>query len=181
MLYLIALHIIFVVTWFAGLFYIVRLFVYHIEAQQKAEPERTILSNQFKIMQKRLWYGITWPSAIITFIVGPYMVWMNPSYLSQAYFLLKLCFVFALALYQIQCHYIFKELQKDIFKHSSLWLRAFNEVASVLLVAIVFLIVLKQNNNAVWFTLGLVIFMTALYIGIQLYKKNREKNGADNE
>ena len=175
MLYLLALHIIFVVTWFAGLFYIVRLFIYHTEAQQKAESERAILSNQFKIMQKRLWYGITWPSAITTFILGAWMVWMNPAYLTQAYFLLKLCFVFALALYHLQCHYIYKQLQKDIFKRSSFGLRIFNEVASILLVAIVFLITLKQNNNAVWFALGIVIFAAALFIGIQLYKKNREK------
>jgi len=68
--YIKALHIIFVVTWFAGLFYIVRLFIYFAEAQEKPEPERSILQNQFRIMQKRLWYGITWPSAILTLIFG---------------------------------------------------------------------------------------------------------------
>jgi putative membrane protein len=71
--YIKALHIIFIVTWFSGLFYIVRLFVYSAEANLKAEPERTILLNQFGIMQKRLWYGITWPSAILTFIFGTWM------------------------------------------------------------------------------------------------------------
>ena len=73
MLYLLALHIIFVVTWFAGLFYIVRLFVYHSEAKEKPEPERSILISHFKGAEKRLWYGITWPSAIGTYIFG---IWL---------------------------------------------------------------------------------------------------------
>jgi putative membrane protein len=66
-----ALHIIFIVTWFAGLFYIVRLFVYQAEADQKEEPEKSILSKQYKIMAKRLWYGITWPSFVLTLLFGP--------------------------------------------------------------------------------------------------------------
>ena len=68
--YLKALHIIFVVTWFAGLFYIVRLFIYHSEAESKPEPERSILQKQYKLMEKRLWYGITWPSMILTITFG---------------------------------------------------------------------------------------------------------------
>jgi len=68
--YLKALHIIFIVTWFAGLFYIVRLFIYHTEAQDEEEVARIILQKQYKIMSKRLWYGITWPSAILTAILG---------------------------------------------------------------------------------------------------------------
>ena len=65
-----SLHIISVVTWFAGLFYMPRLFVYFAEAETKSEVEKTILQNQFKIMQKRLWYGITWPSSIVVLIFG---------------------------------------------------------------------------------------------------------------
>src|SRR6476661_6146732 len=70
--YIKALHIIFVVTWFSGLFYIVRLFIYTTEANEKPEPERTILIKQFQIMMKRLWYGITWPSAVLTLLFGLY-------------------------------------------------------------------------------------------------------------
>jgi putative membrane protein len=176
MLYILSLHIIFIVTWFAGLFYIVRLFIYHVEANEKPEPERSILIKQFQIMERRLWYGITWPSAIATFIFGPWLYFVYfPEYIFQAFFILKLCFVFALALYHLQCHNIFKQLQKNEVHHSSFFLRVWNEVASILLVAIVFIIVLKQNNEYVWFSLGIIIFMAALYIGIQLYKKNREK------
>ena len=92
-----ALHIIFVVTWFAGLFYIFRLFVYHAEAQEKKEElEREILIKQYKIMEWRLWYIITWPSAILTLIWGVWLLYFNPGYLSQPWMLLKLFFVFCL-------------------------------------------------------------------------------------
>ncbi|MBN8702791.1 MAG: CopD family protein [Bacteroidetes bacterium] len=175
MLYIKALHIIFIVTWFAGLFYIVRLFVYHREAQEKPELEKNILSEQFKIMQRRLWYGITWPSAIFTFIFGPWLVYENPVFLYQAYFIVKLLFVFALGIYHVYCHKIFKEAQKDIFPLSSFKLRILNEVASILLVAIVFLIVVKSNSGLLWLLIGIVALVAAMYIAIQIYKKKRSE------
>src|SRR4029078_7832406 len=105
--YIKALHIIFVVTWFSGLFYIVRLFVYSAEASIKAEPERSILLKQFSIMQKRLWYGITWPSAILTLIFG---IWLWQLYGSlPAWLLVKLFFVVALFIYHLSLHIIFKQ------------------------------------------------------------------------
>jgi putative membrane protein len=177
LLYIKSLHLIFIVTWFAGLFYIVRLFIYHTEADVKPEPEKSILQKQYKIMSKRLWYGITWPSMILTIIFGGSLLWLQPYYLSQGYFILKLCFVGALILYQMQCHVIFKQLQRDEVKYSSLKLRIWNEVATVLLFAIVFLIVLKTNTGWVWGMLGLVIFSATLMLAIKIYKKSREKKG----
>lgn len=170
-----ALHIIFIVTWFAGLFYIVRLFIYHTEAEQKPEPEKSILQNQYKIMEKRLWYGITWPSMFLTLVFGGSLLWVNPSFLSQAYFILKLCFVGALIIYHFQCHVYFKQLQSDVIKSTSLKLRIWNELATVFLVAIVFLIVLKSNTGFIWGMLGIVVFAVTLMIAIKLYKKSREK------
>lgn len=180
--YALALHIIFIVTWFAGLFYIVRLFIYHTEAEQKMEPERSILQAQYKIMEKRLWYGITWPSMIITLIMGPWVMSYNFSYyITSAYFILKLCFVAALVLYHLQCHVMFKQLQNNIVKHSSFKLRLWNEVATVLLFAIVFLIVLKSNAGFVWGMLGLIIFSATLMLAIQIYKKSRDKSSNEKE
>lgn len=173
--YILALHIIFVVTWFAGLFYIVRLFIYHSEAGIKAEPEKTILQTQYKLMEKRLWYGITWPSMILTIILGGSLVWINPGILSHAYFILKLCFVGGLILYHIQCHVMFKQLQNDNVKYTSFKLRLWNEVATVFLVAIVFLIVLKSNTGFIWGMLGLIIFSATLVLAIRIYKRSREK------
>ena len=183
--YALALHIIFIVTWFAGLFYIVRLFIYHTEAEQKVEPEKSILQNQYKLMERRLWNGITWPSMILTLILGPCVVFMHTfpweTYLFQAYFILKLCFVAALVLYHLQCHVMFKQLQNNIVKHSSFKLRLWNEVATVLLFAIVFLIVLKSNAGFVWGMLGLIIFSATLMLAIQIYKKSRDKNSNEKE
>ena len=175
-LYIKALHIIFVVTWFAGLFYIVRLFIYHTEANEKSEPEKTILQTQYKIMQKRLWYGITWPSMILTLVSGGWMLWINPAFLNQAYFVLKLFFVGGLVLYHIQCHVIFKQIKNNIVKYSSFKLRLWNEVATIFLVAIVFLVVLKSNSGFIWGLLGLAIFAVTLMWSVKIYKKSREKN-----
>lgn len=177
-LYLKALHIIFVVTWFAGLFYIVRLFIYHSEADSKPEPERSILQNQYKIMEKRLWYGITWPSMILTLIFGWWIIWVMPieTYLYQAYFILKLCFVGGLVLYHVACHVMYKQLQNDIMKQSSFKLRLWNEVATVFLVAIVFLVVLRSSSGFIWGMLGLAIFSATLVLAIKIYQKSREKN-----
>lgn len=174
-LYIKALHIIFIVTWFAGLFYIVRLFIYHTEAETKEEPERSILQNQYKIMEKRLWYGITWPSMILTMIFGPWAWSYNFAYyFTSAFFILKLCFVGGLIAYHMQCHVIFKQLQNNVIKYSSFKLRIWNEVATVFLVAIVFLIVLKSNTGFVWGMLGLIVFSATLLLAIRIYKKSRE-------
>jgi putative membrane protein len=177
--YLKALHIIFVVTWFAGLFYIVRLFIYHTEASLKEEPEKSILTNQYKIMQKRLWYGITWPSMIMTLLFGGWLLWENPWFLSQAFFILKLCFVGGLVLYHLQCHVMFKQLQKGIVKSTSFKLRIWNELATLFLVAIVFLIVLQNNIGFIYGMLGLIIFAATLMLAIKIYKKSRGKKEID--
>ena len=75
--YIKALHLIFVVTWFAGLFYIPRLFIYHIEAAAKPSPDKEILSNQLKLMTKRLWYIITWPSAVLCTVFAIWLLLLN--------------------------------------------------------------------------------------------------------
>jgi putative membrane protein len=173
--YITALHIIFIVTWFAGLFYIVRLFIYHTEANDFEEPKKSILQSQYKIMESRLWYGITWPSMILTLASGGYLIYEMPLYLLHNYFLVKLCFVFGLVCYHIACHSIFKQLQNDIIKYSSFKLRIWNEVATLFLVSIVFLIVVRSDKSLKNGILGLILFSAILMIAIRLYKKKREK------
>ena len=106
-----ALHLIFIITWFAGLFYIPRLFIYIIEAQKKSEIEKKILTTQLNIMTKRLWYIITWPSAILSIIFGSWLLVLAPYWLEQPWMHAKLGFVFLLVVYQFKTHFIFKELQ----------------------------------------------------------------------
>ncbi|MCC7454490.1 MAG: CopD family protein, partial [Crocinitomix sp.] len=102
---LVALHLIFIVTWFAGLFYIVRLFVYHAEASSKSKEAQEILIPQYKLMSKRLWYGITWPSFVLTLILGPTILYLNPSLLYMYFMQIKLGFVAGLIIYQLLCHH----------------------------------------------------------------------------
>lgn len=170
-----ALHIIFVVTWFAGLFYIYRLFVYHREAQDKGEAERTILGQQLKIMQSRLWYGITWPSAVLTLGFGLTLAFTNPWFFTQSFFHVKLAFVTALYAYHFWTHAIFKQFQKDIFKYSSNQLRIINEIATIFLVAIVFIIELQNSLSWLYGVLGVLGFALVLMLAIRIYKKLRTK------
>lgn len=172
--YIKALHIIFVVTWFAGLFYIVRLFIYHREAEDENEPKKSILQGQYSIMEKRLWYGITWPSAILTLIFASWLLIKSPGYLKLPYMHVKLTFVFLLYVYHFLCGRIFKQLQKGVFKYSSNQLRVWNEVATLFLVAIVFIIVVKSAINWIYGIVGLVIFAAMLMLAIRIYKKLRK-------
>lgn len=172
-LYVKALHIIFVVTWFAGLFYIVRLFIYFAEAAEKPEPERSILQGQFRIMQKRLWYGITWPSAVLTLIFGISM-WHLYGGGFPDWLVWKLAFVVCLYVYHFLCHSIFNQQQNGIIRYSSTQLRIWNEVATVFLIAIVFLVVLKSALSMVWGIVGLLLFSAMLMLAIRIYKRTRE-------
>ena len=130
-------------------------------------------------MERRLWYGIAWPSMALTYILGIWLLLLNLNYLKEAFFILKLCFVLGLTLYHLQCQVMFSQFRKNIVRYSSFKLRVWNEVATVFLVAIVFLIELKQNTGWVWGMLGLVVFTAALYAGIFIYRKKREKNSTD--
>lgn len=178
MLYLKALHIIFIVTWFSGMFYIVRLFIYATEANDKPEPEKSILVKQYALMSKRLWYGITFPSAILTLIFGPLVLFYSSYwdlFRDASWLHVKLFFVVLLYIYFYSLHKIFIQQQKGIFKYSSKQLRIWNEVATIFLVAIVMLAVVKNAVSWIWGLVGLILFVVVLMMAIQLYKKIREK------
>ena len=170
-LYIKALHIIFIVTWFSGMFYIVRLFIYNREANNKQEPERSILQNQFSKMIKRLWLGITWPSAVLTLILGFWLLHLYPA--MPIWLWIKLGFVLLLYLYHFSLHLIYKQQLKGIFKYSSQQLRVWNEVATIFLISIVMLVVVKQGLSVLWGLLGLVLFTVLLFSAISIYKKLR--------
>jgi len=173
-LYVKSLHIIFVVTWFAGLFYIVRLFIYQTEAEKKTEPAKEILQTQYKLMSKRLWYIIAWPSAVLASIFAFWMLYTSPYYLQEPWMLVKLAFVLALYFYHGFCHNIFKKLQKDVVQYSTFKLRIFNEVSTILLFAIVFLVTVKSAINWIWGVVGILLFGILMMLGIKLYKTIRE-------
>lgn len=179
MAYIKALHIIFVITWFAGMFYIPRLFIYNTEAEKQEEPVKSALREQFGIMSRRLWYGITWPSAILTFLFGPWLMirygWdkllFTPAFL---WLLIKLVLVLLLYIYHFSLHRIFKQQQQGIFRYTSQQLRIWNEVATLFLVSIVMLVVVKQEMSMVWGLAGLVLFLIVLMSAIKIYKALRK-------
>lgn len=175
-----ALHIIFIVTWFAGLFYIVRLFIYNTEAAEKSEPERSILQNQFGIMIKRLWWGITWPSALLTLIFGPLVMYLGGWHRTLGeeggrWLLIKLVFVLGLYAYHFSLHKLYQQQTKGIFKYTSQQLRVWNEVATIFLVAIVMLVSVKQSLSFVWGLIGLIAFVIILMSAIKIYKRLRKQ------
>ena len=174
--YIKSLHLIFVITWFSGLFYIVRLFVYQIEASQKASPEKEILQKQYKIMTYRLWYIITWPSAVLASIFAILLLYISPVWLQQSWMHVKLGFVFALYLYHVKCHQIFKQLQNDEVKHTSNFMRLWNEGATIILFAVVFLVILKNAVNWIYGVIGIILFSVIIMLGFKFYKKIRERN-----
>jgi len=170
-LYIKALHIIFVVTWFAGLFYFVRLLIYQVEANEKPEPAKSILLEQYAGQLKRLWRGITVPSAVLTAIFG---YWMFSLYGSlPGWLLTKVAFVIGLYFYHGSCWWLYKEQLAGRFPWNSQRLRLWNEVATIFLVAIVFLVVLKSTLSMAWGLIGLILFIVALMLAIRIYKKLR--------
>lgn len=174
--YIKALHLIFVITWFAGLFYIPRLFVYHIEAEQKAEPERSILVKQLKLMTKRLWFIITWPSAILASIFAVILLVMIPEWLQQPWMHVKLAFVVLLFAYHIKCHLIFKQFQNDIVKWTSNQMRIWNEGSTLILFSVIFLVIVRDAINWVYGVIGIFLLAIILMLGIKLYKRIRTKD-----
>lgn len=173
-----ALHIIFVVSWFAGLFYIVRLFIYHTEAQERDEVAKKILSDQYQIMEKKLWWIITTPAMVLTVVFGIWMMLLNSDYyLSSAasWFHIKLTFVAVLLFYHFKCQHMMKQLKKGVFSWKSNQLRLWNELATLVLVAVVFLVELQNNLDWIKGTLGFFGVAIGLMIGIKVYKRYRVK------
>jgi len=169
-----SLHIIFVVSWFAGLFYIVRLFIYHTEANQKPEVEKKILQEQFNVMQRRLWYIITTPAMILTVIFGTLMLIAKPVLLAQGWMQAKLAFVAVLLVYHFICQVIMNHLKDGNSKWTSMHLRLWNEGATLILVAVVFLVIMQNTLNGLAGLLGFFGVAIALMIGIRIYKKLRK-------
>ena len=142
--YIKSLHLIFVVTWFAGLFYEPRLFIYHIEASKKNTPAKEILEKQLKIMSRRLWYIITWPSAILASVFAIWLLILMPEWLYQSWMLIKIGFILLLYAYHLKTHQMFLQLQRDEIKYSSNFMRIWNEGATLFLFAIIFLAIVKS-------------------------------------
>ena len=168
-----AFHIVGVVVWFAGLFYLVRLYVYHVEANEQPEPARTILQQQYQIMEMRLYKLITTPGMILTVAMAIAMLVVAPDYLKDLWLHVKLGFVVLLIGYHHYCGRLMKQMANGQFKWTSQQLRGLNEVPTVFLVLIVLLAVFKNNfptAPAAWGILAMIVAMAAI---IQFYARKR--------
>ena len=171
-----AFHLIGIVVWFAGLFYLVRLFVYHAEAEQEPEPTRSILKKQYGIMEQRLYSIITTPGMILTVAMAIGLISTEPEILKSSWLHIKLAFVLLLIGYHHFCKRIMKKLAAEECQWTGQQFRALNEAPTILLVLIVLLAVFKNSlplDAATWLVAGLVVTMVA---SIQLYAKKRRKD-----
>ena len=175
--YIKAFHLIFVITWFAGLFYIPRLFIYHIEATQKDSQSGSSIGTTTQIDgASRLWTIICWPSAILATGFAIWLLVLNPGLLLLQWMLIKLGFVGLLVVYHLITHQMYRALQNDNVRYSSNFMRLWNEGATLLLFAIVFLAILKTSFDWVYGLVGLIGLGIVLMLGIRLYKRMRNQN-----
>ncbi len=176
-LYAKAIHIIFVICWMAGLFYMPRLFIYHTEAKDKGAEVYSILHKQFVVMESRLWWVITTPSLVITVISALLMLHYNPSLIQMGWMQLKLLFVVGMIAYHFKCQQLMYKLREENCTWTSGQLRMWNEVSTILLFAIVFLVILKSTLNWIFGVLGLLGLAITLMLLIKAYKKYRRSKG----
>lgn len=169
-------HIIGVVVWFAGLFYLVRLFIYHVEADTLSTDAQAVLKPQYSLMEKRLANIITTPGMVMTVAMAIGLLATNPGWLQQGWLHVKLAFVALLLAYHVFCYRLMGQLERGVCTWSSGKLRALNEAPTLLLVVIVMLAVFKAQfptGSATWLVVALVVFMA---LAIQLYARKRRRD-----
>ncbi|BAO75676.1 protoporphyrinogen IX oxidase, novel form, HemJ [Winogradskyella sp. PG-2] len=150
--------------------------MYQIEAFHKPSPEKEILGKQLKLMAKRLWFIITWPSVILATLFAIWLLILIPEYLNQSWMHVKLLFVFLLYIYHYKTHIYYKQLQRDEVKVTSNFMRIWNEGATFILFAVVFLVILKSSINWIFGIIGIVVFGILIMLGFKIYKNIRSKN-----
>ena len=166
-----ALHIISVVAWFAGLFYIVRLFVYLGETQRRTANERAVLEPQLRLMARRLWFGITWPAGVASTVMGGWLLTYH--WPPQPWLIAKGGLIGLLFAYHMSCHLYHARFQAGRTAPSPRFFRVWNEVATLLLVSIVFVAVLKSTLSIAYAVSGLGALTVLLLAGIEAYRRAR--------
>jgi len=174
-----AVHIVFVISWMAGLFYILSLFIYHTEANDKPEPEKSILQKQFVKMEATLWKIIATPAMIISVLAGAGMLTLNSALLQANWMWVKLGFVVGLLIYHFICQNIVKQLKNNLYKLTSFQLRLWRELATIFMIAIVFVVILKSAINWIYGLIGIMGVAMAIMIAVKLYKNYRLRKPKD--
>jgi putative membrane protein len=172
------LHIVGVVVWFAGLFYLVRLFIYHVEAESLEEPVRGAFKHQYALMERRLANIITTPGMVVTVVMAVGLLVAEPLWLKQGWMHIKLAVVLALLMYHWLCYRLMGQLRQGACLWSGSQLRALNELPTLMLVLVVMLVVFKgqfPTSAATWFLVALVGAMAG---SIQFYARWRRLKAA---
>ncbi len=170
-----AFHIIGFVAWFAGLFYLVRMFVYHVEADQKPEPLREPFKEQFNLMEWRVYKIICNPAMMITWACGLTMTFLNPDYWLMGWFQVKFTLIVLMTVYHLWCKQLILRLERGERPYDSFQFRLLNEAPTLFLVSIVLLGILKDVLNFAYAFGGIIVFGFLLYLGAKFYRMNREK------
>ena len=172
------LHIVGVVVWFAGLFYLVRLFIYHVEAEALPDPLRQAFGDQYALMERRLANIITTPGMVVAVVMAAGLLVVEPLWLKQGWMHAKLGVVLALLIYHRFCYRLMGQLRQGTCRWSGRQLRALNELPTLMLVLIVMLVVFKgqfPTGAATWFLVALVVAMAG---SIQFYARWRRLRAA---
>ncbi|PST43913.1 hypothetical protein CYV15_06970 [Riemerella anatipestifer] len=174
-----ALHIIFMVSYFAGIFYLVRLFVYYKDTDDFDTPKQTILREQYLFMMRRLWNIITVPAGVLMLLFGTILIMMNPYLMKMPWFHLKLTFLMGLAVYHYWCWkkiLVVKNLNFSELSTSNIKLRQANEIATFLLFLVVFTVILKVFVIDYWWQLivGFLVLVVVIMLTVKLVNKNKK-------
>lgn len=170
------IHVVGFVSWFAGLFYLWRMFVYYAEAKHKAEPDKSILLKEYGLMQKRVYKIICNPAMMITWACGIAMLILNPEYLIQSWIHFKLLCLVILTIFHLYSKRFMLQQQSGNKEIDPFKLRLLNEVPTLLLIIIVSFAVFRKNINFIYLLIFLILFSMMLVAGAKKYKKMRERN-----
>lgn len=168
-------HIVGFVSWFAGLFYLVRMFVYYAEADEQPENLRESWKKQLILMQGRAYKIITTPAMFITLFFGIGMLIINPAWLSQPWMHLKLALLVLMVAYHFMCKRIINQNKTDKNQFTPFQFRLLNELPTLFLVSIVLLAVLKNIVNFIYLFSGVIAFGVILFLSARAYKNHRLK------
>jgi putative membrane protein len=166
-----ALHMISFMSWFAGLFYLPRLFIYHAHANERPDAERRAIQAQLEVMQDRLWRIITRPAMVATFCFGLWLAHLRFGTTFPTWFLIKLVLLAGLFAYHHVCGRILRAQRARTSQWKANQLRMFNELATLFAVSIIFLAVFKTGLSALWAGVGIVCLGVTLMVAIRLYRR----------
>ena len=161
-----ALHLIGMVSWMAGIFYLVRIMVYHAEALRLDEPNRSILSKQYNLMEWKAYRVIVQPAVILTWSFGVIMLCLQPAWLSQGWMHVKLLLLVLYSSYTHYCKGHIRRLETNNSSFTSVQYRAMNEIPTLFMVGIIFLAVQKSNVNWWYFSLGIGLFSGLIFYAV---------------